>query len=57
MALRLVREHALRSMDAWHLATASLTIPTLAEADEEIAFASRDDAQTSVAALLGFASI
>lgn len=56
-ALRLVREHALRAMDAWHLAAASLTIPTLAEPGEQIGFASRDDAQAAVAVQLGFVRI
>lgn len=54
MALNLVREHALRAMDAWHLAVASLTVPPLAEAGEDIAFASRDQAQATVAGTLGF---
>lgn len=53
-ALALVREHALRAMDAWHLATATLTIPTLAEPGEPIAFDSRDEQQAAVAELLGF---
>ena len=53
-ALVLVREHALRAMDAWHLASAALTIKTLAEPGEEIGFASRDDAQSAVAGLMGF---
>ncbi len=57
MALNLVREHALRAMDAWHLAVASLTVPPLAEAGEEIAFASRDEAQAAVAGTLGFSRI
>lgn len=56
-ALVLVREHALRAMDAWHLATATLTIRMLAEPGEEIAFASRDDAQSAVASLMGFRRI
>ena len=55
--LLLVRQHALRAMDAWHLATAALTIQTLAEPGEEIGFASRDDAQSAVAALMGFRCI
>ena len=54
VALTLVRGHALRALDAWHLALASLTIPALAESGEELAFASRDRAQSAVAALLGF---
>lgn len=53
-ALKLVREHALRAMDAWHLATASLTLPPLAETGEQPAFASRDEEQAAVAELLGF---
>lgn len=57
MALSLVREHALRAMDASHLAVASLTVPPLAEAGEGIGFASRDEAQAAVAMTLGFARI
>jgi uncharacterized protein len=57
MALNLVREHALRALDAWHLAVASLTVPPLADAREQIAFASRDEAQSAVAVTLGFARI
>jgi len=56
-ALDLVRSHALRAMDAWHLAVASLTVPSLAERGEDIAFASRDRGQSHVAALLGFAPV
>ena len=57
MALGMVREHALRAMDAWHLAVAALTVPPLAEAGEEVAFASRHEAQSTVAATLGFTPI
>jgi predicted nucleic acid-binding protein len=57
VALHLVREHALRAMDAWHLAVASMTVPPLAEAREQIAFASRDEAQAAVAVTLGFTRI
>jgi len=57
MALRLVREHAIRAMDAWHLAVAWLTLPGLAEPDEQVAFASRDRDQRKVAARLGFTPI
>jgi uncharacterized protein len=56
-ALRLVREHAIRAMDAWHLAVASLALPALAEPGEELAFVSRDQAQSTVATLLGFTQI
>lgn len=52
-ALRLVREHGVRAMDAWHLAVAVLTLPALAEPGEEIGFATRDHAQSSVATSLG----
>ena len=54
-ALELVREHALRALDAWHLAVASLTVPALARPEqEEIGFASRDEDQATVAEKLGF---
>jgi len=57
-ALELVREHALRALDAWHLAVASLTVPALAAPDkDEIAFASRDEDQATVAEELGFKRI
>jgi uncharacterized protein len=53
LALRLVREHAIRAMDAWHVAVASLTLPSLVEPGEEAGFATRDDAQAGVARALG----
>ena len=53
-ALRLVRAHGLRAMDAWHLAVANLTVPPLLEPGEEMAFASRDEDQRAVAEALGF---
>jgi predicted nucleic acid-binding protein len=56
-ALGLVREHAIRTMDAWHLAVASLALPGLAEPGEELAFVSRDQAQSTVATLLGLKQI
>lgn len=56
-ALRLVREHALRAMDAWHLAVAVLTVPVLVEPGEEAGFATRDEAQANVAATLGLVTI
>jgi predicted nucleic acid-binding protein len=52
-ALQLVREHAIRAMDAWHLAVATLTAPSLVESGEEAGFATRDQAQSAVAAVLG----
>lgn len=54
-ALDIVRTYGLRAMDAWHLATASLTTATLAEPGQQVAFASRDDAQSAVAEQLGLA--
>lgn len=56
-ALDLVRTHALRAMDAWHLALARLVLPELAESDEALAFASRDEAQVAVAHELGFVAV
>ncbi len=52
-ALQLVREHAIRAMDAWHLATAKLVLPSLIEPGEEAGFATRDHAQAAVAEVLG----
>ena len=54
LALRIVRTHALRAMDAWHLACAALLLPRLAEAGEEFCFATRDEQQSEVARQLGF---
>lgn len=56
-ALKLVREHALRALDAWHLAVAAIAVPPLASPGEEIAFASRDEAQRAVAEQLGFRAL
>jgi hypothetical protein len=56
-ALALVREHALRAMDAWHLAVAELAMPMLVEKDEKMGFASRDEAQATVAEELGFTRV
>lgn len=56
LALDIVRTHALRAMDAWHLAVASIAVPALLEPGEKAMFASRDSAQSAVAALLDFLS-
>jgi predicted nucleic acid-binding protein len=56
-ALHLVREHAIRAMDAWHLATAKLVLPSLVEPGEEVGFATRDQAQSAVAAALGLQAV
>ncbi len=52
-AFELVREHAIRAMDAWHLAVAILTLPSLVEPGEDVGFATRDEAQSKVAESLG----
>jgi len=56
-ALRLVRIHAIRAMDAWHLATAKLVAPSLVEPDEKVGFATRDEAQSVVAVTLGLRAV
>lgn len=56
-ALQLVRQHALRAVDAWHLAVAAIVVPPLLEPGEPRAFASRDEAQRRVAEELGFVPI
>lgn len=57
IALRLVRAYGIRTMDAWHLAVASLVLPAIAEPSEEQAFATRDGEQAAIAETLGFASV
>ena len=52
-AMSLVRQHGLRALDAWHLAVAILATPDLTDPGEPVAFASRDDQQSAVAAVLG----
>lgn len=56
-ALELVRSHGIRAMDAWHLATALLLAPGLAEPGEDVGFASRDKAQSEVAEVLGLRAV
>ncbi|MGO9559551.1 MAG: type II toxin-antitoxin system VapC family toxin [Acidimicrobiales bacterium] len=56
-ALGLVRMHAIRAMDAWHVATAILIAPSLTEPGEEVGFATRDQAQSAVASLMGLRSV
>jgi uncharacterized protein len=56
-ALELVRRHALCAMDAWHLAVAANAIPPLLDANEQRAFASRDQPQRLVAKELGFTTL
>jgi predicted nucleic acid-binding protein len=52
-AIEIVREHAIRSLDALHLAVAELAAMPLAS-PEPCGFASRDQAQAEVAAKLNF---
>jgi predicted nucleic acid-binding protein len=56
-ALHLVRSRAIRAMDAWHLAAATLAAPSLVEPDEEVGFATRDRAQSMVAVALGLRAV
>ncbi|MEO6794128.1 MAG: hypothetical protein ABI253_11045 [Mycobacterium sp.] len=56
-ALDLVRRHALRAMEAWHLAVAALVVPPLLGPGEQRGFASRDAAQRQIADILGFVAI
>jgi predicted nucleic acid-binding protein len=53
-ARAIVRNFAIRAQQAMHLATAELALRPLANAGEEIGFATRDDAQNAAAMALGF---
>jgi predicted nucleic acid-binding protein len=55
-ALEIVRQYAIRSLDALHVAVAELAAIPLA-APETCGFASRDGAQAEVAGQLGFALV
>lgn len=57
IALGIVRRTGIRSMDAWHLACASLALPALAEPGEGLGFATRDAEQAAVARELGFTTV
>jgi uncharacterized protein len=57
IARQLVRDHALRALDALHLAIAELSARPLAGDEEDIGFASRDSAQLAVAESLGFVAV
>jgi predicted nucleic acid-binding protein len=54
---RIVREHAIRSLDALHLAVAQLAAVPLLEPGQRLGFATRDDTQRAVAEALGFVSL
>lgn len=55
-ARALCATHALRALDALHLAVAELAARPLAHANEEVAFLTADERQAEVAWSLGFAS-
>jgi len=57
LALELVRTHAIRAMDAWHLAVATLASPNLVEPGEEVGFATRHEFQSAVATTLGLRAV
>lgn len=54
LALQMVRSSGIRSMDAGHLACASIAFDNLAEPGEERGFATRDAEQAAVAKELGY---
>jgi uncharacterized protein len=56
-ALELVREHALRAVEAGHVAVAAIVVPRLLQPGERRAFASRDQARLAVAERLGFPAV
>jgi predicted nucleic acid-binding protein len=53
MARALVRDHALRALEALHIATALAVLPELVSGDEMVAFASRDPEQAAAAEAAG----
>lgn len=56
--MEIVYTHALRALDAMHLATAELAaVPLLEEPRDKLGFAGRDTAQSEAAAALGFTSV
>ena len=54
---RIVKDHAIRSLDALHLAVAELAAMPLLEPGQRLGFATRDDAQRVVAEALGFVPV
>lgn len=54
LALAIARRSGIRSMDAWHLACASIALEALADPGEERAFVTRDVEQAVEARALGF---
>jgi uncharacterized protein len=57
-AMEIVYAHALRALDAIHLATAELAaLPLLEDPGDKLGFASRDATQSEAAAALGFTHV
>jgi uncharacterized protein len=54
---RIVRDHAIRSLDALHQAVALLAAVPLLEPEQRLGFATRDDAQRAAAEALGFVPV
>jgi predicted nucleic acid-binding protein len=54
VSTRIVKDHAIRSLDALHLAVAELAATPLLEPGQPLGFATRDDARRAVAEALGF---
>ncbi|MGH3694761.1 MAG: type II toxin-antitoxin system VapC family toxin [Pseudonocardiaceae bacterium] len=56
-ALQIVREHALQSLDAMHLAVATLAAVPLLDPGDSLGLASRDKAQRQAGIALGFVEV
>lgn len=56
-ASEIVRSHALRSLDALHLAVAELAAVPLLDPGHRLGFATRDNAQREAAEAFGFAAL
>jgi hypothetical protein len=56
-AVEIVRDHALRSLAAMHLAVASLAAVPLLGPGDSLGLASRDEAQRQAGVALGFIKI
>ncbi|MGH3977802.1 MAG: type II toxin-antitoxin system VapC family toxin [Pseudonocardiaceae bacterium] len=56
-AIEIVRRHALRSLDALHLAVADLAAIPLLDAGDKLGLASRDDAQRAAGEAMGLVPV
>ena len=54
LAIDVARGTGVRAIDAWHIASAELCFRELAEPDETLAFATRDNEQAEVARSRGW---